>query len=117
VSKRESLLYLTDAVEAAEAIEAYWADLTFETFVCDRKTYSATIREYIVIGEAIAKTYDLLVQTVPDFPWRAVKDFRNIVVYEYFGVDPRMVWDLSTQELPQLKDHLVKMIEKLQDDS
>ena len=52
--KREIALYLEDALEAIEAVESYIDTLSFEEFREDRKTYSATIREYIVIGEAIA---------------------------------------------------------------
>ena len=40
-----------------------------------------------------------------------VKDFRNIVVHEYFGVDSQIVWDLTTIEL----DELVGNIEKLKE--
>lgn len=38
-----------------------------------------------------------------------VKDFRNFIVHEYFGVDPRVVWDLTTLELV---DNVMKLTEK-----
>ncbi len=107
MSKRGLLLYIDDAIESIEAIETYIDGLSFEVFKDDRKTYSATIREYIVIGEAISKAIDDLNSKIPDFPWRAIKDFRNVVVHEYFGVDSRIVWDLSTKELKQLKEKLL----------
>jgi len=107
MSDRNILLFIDDALESIEAIENYIDGITYETFIEDRKTYSATIREYIVIGEAISKTIDQLNREIPDFPWRAIKDFRNIVVHEYFGVDPRIVWDLSTIELHALKEKLL----------
>jgi len=37
-----------------------------------------------------------------------IKDFRNFIIHEYFGVDAQIVWDLTTQELPQLK---IKILE------
>jgi len=111
MSKRDSLLYIVDAIESIEAIESYIKDLSFEEFINDRKTYSATLREYIVIGEAISKTIELLNQEMPDFAWRAVKDFRNFIVHEYFGVDARMVWDLSMLELPELKSRFIEIKE------
>ncbi|MFN2359187.1 MAG: HepT-like ribonuclease domain-containing protein [Desulfotignum sp.] len=38
-------------MESIEAIESYVSDIdNFEDFASDRKTYSATIREYIIIG-------------------------------------------------------------------
>ena len=107
MSKRTVTLYIDDALEAIEAIESYIDGLSFCTFRDDRKTYSATIREYIVIGEAIAHTIDMLEEKIPDFPWRVIKDFRNIIVHEYFGVDAEMVWDISTGRLSELREKLV----------
>lgn len=40
-----------------------------------------------------------------------VKDFRNVIVHEYFGVNPKIIWDLTTQEL----DQMIGYIEKLKD--
>ncbi len=107
MSKRTITLYIDDALEAIEAIESYIEGRSFHTFRDDRKTYSATIREYIIIGEAIAHTIDVLEEKIPDFPWRVIKDFRNIIVHEYFGVDAEMVWDISTNRLSELKQKLI----------
>jgi len=66
------------------------------------------IRGYIVIGEAISTLIDTLEEKAPLYPWRMVKDFRNFIVHEYFGVDAQIVWDLTTQELDELVDHIKK---------
>jgi len=55
---------------------------------------------------------DILEEKVPAYPWRMVKDFRNFIVHEYFGVDAQIVWDLTTQEL----DELVSSIKKIEHD-
>jgi len=107
MSKREAELYLADALEAIDAVESYIKNISFETFKEDRKTYSATIREYIVIGEAIAHMIDELQDKIPSFPWRVIKDFRNLIVHEYFGVDAEIVWDVSINELDKLKENLL----------
>jgi len=88
MSKRDELLYIEDILESINAIEEYTQGLSFENFIGDRKTYSATIREYIIIGEAISKIINLLESRFPDFSWRMIKDFN-----EYFGVDAQIVWD------------------------
>ena len=106
MSKRDHRLYVEDILESVRAVESYMDGIDFDTFVNDRKTYSATIREYIIIGEAISSMIDLLEERVPDYEWRMVKDFRNFIVHEYFGVDPRIVWDLTTQELSLLKEKI-----------
>ena len=104
--KRDERLYIEDILESARAIEEFTRDMSFEDFKFDRKTYSATIREYIVIGEAISAMIDLLEEKAPNYPWRMVKDFRNLIVHEYFGVDAQIVWDLTTIELNELVEHV-----------
>lgn len=108
MSSREINLYVDDALEAISAIECYIDTLSFNHFREDRKTYSATIREYIIIGEAIAHTIKELEEKIPNFPWRVIKDFRNMIVHEYFGVDAEMVWDISTNKLSELKEKLIE---------
>lgn len=109
--KRDVRLYLADIDEAIAAIEDYTAGLDYETFAGDRKTYSATLREFIVIGEAIANIPDEIKKAVPTIEWRLIKDFRNFIVHEYFGVDARIVWDAVRQELPLLKIEVDRLLQ------
>lgn len=108
MSKRDVKLYIDDIVESANAIKSYVQDLNYEEFAADRKTFSATLREYLIIGEAVGKIIELLEKTSPDYPWRMIKDFRNFIVHEYFGVNPKIVWDLTTQELDLLLEQIKK---------
>ena len=103
---RDIQLYIEDLLESINAIQDFTAGMDFETFKADRKTYSATLREYIVIGEAVGHLIYLLEQQFPNYPWRMIKDFRNLIVHQYFGVDAKIVWDLCQKELPQLKSHI-----------
>lgn len=108
MSKRSVALYIKDITESAHAIKSYVDGIDYETFVNDRKTFSATLREYMVIGEAVGKIIDLLEKNSPEYPWRMIKDFRNFIIHEYFGVNPKIVWDLTTQELDLLLEEIKK---------
>ena len=113
MSKRDIRLYVDDILESIEAIESYIADINdFEYFISDRKTYSATIREYIVIGEAILPLIKLLEKKFPDYEWRMIKDFRNFIVHEYFGVDLKIIWDITKFELEVMKTK-IEIIKKI----
>ena len=67
--------------------------------------------EFIVIGEAIANIPDEIKKAVPTIEWRLIKDFRNFIVHEYFGVDARIVWDAVRQELPLLKIEVDRLLQ------
>lgn len=102
MSKRDFRLYLSEILESAMAIQEYVRGYTLEDFLHDRKTYSAVIREFEIIGEAVGKLPERVKQQHPEVPWQDVKDFRNILVHEYFGVDLEIVWQVVNLELPVL---------------
>ena len=113
---RDTLLYLNDILESIEAINMYLQEIDFDLFCQDRKTYSATIREFIIIGEAISKIINILQEESPEYPWRILKDFRNFIVHEYFGVDPKIIYDAATLELEEL-ELIIKKLKFEIDDS
>ena len=117
MSKRDTLLYIDDILDSIEAINLYIKDFSYEDFYNDRKTYSATIREFIIIGEAISKIISVLEIKYPSYPWRILKDFRNFIVHEYFGVNPQIVFDAATLELEELHTIILQMKEEKNDES
>jgi uncharacterized protein with HEPN domain len=58
MSRRNLALYLADILESGNAIFQFTAGMTFEDFRNDRKTCSAVIREFEIIGEAVGKLPD-----------------------------------------------------------
>jgi len=112
MSKRDVNLYLEDIKESIEAINRYVKDMSFEEFIEDRKTYSATIREFEIIGEAVGKIMDFLSQD-DTIAWRDIKDFRNLLIHEYFGIDFEIVWTTIEDDLPKLSKSVENFLNKL----
>lgn len=110
MSKRTDLLFLNDIIDSAEAIESFVKGIDFDAFVNDRKTYSATLRELEVIGEAAGKLSDDLKAANPHVDWRILKDFRNVLAHEYFGVNPEIVWDIVQNKISGLKGTISAII-------
>ena len=79
-------LRISDIIEAIENVLEYSKGMTFEQFVADRKTIDAVVRNFIIIGEATSHLPEEFIKRHPDIPWREMRDMRNIVVHEYFGV-------------------------------
>jgi uncharacterized protein with HEPN domain len=108
---RTQKLYLNDIHDSAKAIFEYTAGLSFEEFSKDRKTYAATIREFEIIGEAVGSLSEDAKARFPEVQWQDIKDFRNILAHEYFGVDLEIVWKVVQEDLPELYEVVVKLLE------
>lgn len=110
MTKRSDALYLDDILQSVLAIADYINDCDFEEFRNDRKTYSATIREFEIIGESIGKISEAIKVKYPDVAWRDIKDFRNLLIHEYFGVDAKILWNTINNDLPELGQQITAII-------
>ena len=73
--------------------------------------YEATLWNFGIIGEAVSQTpsdYKLL---HPEIEWVKIKDYRNILIHEYFGVNDLIVWDTIKFDLPDLKEKILQLLE------
>ena len=109
--RRSWELRILDIIEAIENALDYSAGMTCEQFIADRKTIDAVVRNFIIIGEAASHLPEEIIEMHLDLPWREMRDMRNIVVHEYFGVDYMIVWETLKKNLPPLLPllkHLIK---------
>lgn len=110
MSERPQFLYCRDILESGTAIQSYVQSMTCDTFVLDRMRYSAVIREFEIIGEAVGRLSAELKDGYPEIPWQDIKDFRNLLAHEYFGVDLEIVWNTIHNDLPMLLDAVQRIM-------
>ena len=113
MSERSQELYLSDILESIEAIESFVIGSDMKSFEADRKTYSATIRELEIIGEAIKNISDDIKMQYPEVLWQEIRSFRNKITHEYFGIDVRIVWDIVQNELELLNNQIHQILSSL----
>lgn len=113
---RPERLYLTDIVDAADAIARFLRGVDEAAFVQDELRQSAVLQKLIVIGEAAARLPRAFCEAHSEIPWPDIVAFRNIAVHEYFAVDWRIVWVTATQEVSLLRQQIGCLIEGVDDD-
>ncbi len=109
---RPEKLYLTDIIEAADAIERFVAGVDLTKFLGDELRQSAVLQKLIVIGEAVAQIPAEIRQRYPQVEWRKVVGLRNFAVHAYFSVSFPTVWVTATRDVPVLRKQVAEILEQ-----
>jgi len=109
---RDDRLRLLDILDSIAQIEQQSAKGR-EAFFQDPLIQVWMRHHLLIIGEAAAGLSREMRERNPEVSWRAAIAMRNIIVHEYFGVDPRQVWDAVTQDLPKLRRDVEEILEGL----
>ncbi|GAB4148695.1 MAG: DUF86 domain-containing protein [Cyanobacteria bacterium J069] len=65
-----------------------------------------------MIGEAANSLSADLKTQHPEIPWIQIIGLRNLLVHEYFRVDPQILWDITQTDLRPLKIAIQAIQEK-----
>lgn len=93
--EREWRFYLSDMIDFARRVLDYTDELDQATFIADRRTYDATLRNLELIGEAATNLPESVRATYPEVPWRLVIATRNRLIHAYLGIDDDTVRPLK----------------------
>ena len=104
--------YLTHILDAIETVEEYLEDVTYEQFTFNKMAIDAVVRELEIIGEASNNLSQQFRQDHPKIRWRRMKDMRNFLIHEYFGVNTKIVWDTCKSDVPTLKSFVKEALNK-----
>lgn len=102
--------WLLDMLQAAGKALEYAQGLTYEDFLARSLERDAILRQLTIVGEAVKRVSIELRTTHPEIPWKRVAGFRDIVVHDYFRVDPKEVWRILQEDLPSLITMLVPLV-------
>ena len=72
----------------------------------------AVSKDFEIIGEAAARLSSVFKSKYPETPWQKIKDFRNVLVHDYFDIDYDAMWQIIETRLPELKSQIEFMITK-----
>jgi uncharacterized protein with HEPN domain len=82
-----------------------------ETFVTDRRTFDAVVRNLEIMGEATKNLPAAVRERHPEVRWRGIAGFRDIAAHFYFGLKQEIVISIVYEELPNLVGALTAVLE------
>jgi len=100
---------LLDILDAIDRIGSYIGGMSYDGFLADRKTQDAVIRNVEIIGEAARALSEEFTERHSEVPWSEIVAMRNVIVHQYFGILPKVVWDVITNELPTLRSQIARL--------
>lgn len=106
-------LYVEDMLQYCSHILAFTSATTREEFLQDLKTQFAVIRAFQVLGEAgkrVSETPSGSDPRLTALPLREVYATRNRLVHGYETLNMETIWDISTSDIPSLKQDLEALL-------
>ena len=99
---REWRFYLYDVLGFGEKVLSYSAGMDQESFVADRRTYDATLRNLKLIGDAAPHIPIAVCQAHPEIPWNALFRTRDRLGHSYPSVRESDTWSFIRHAIPPL---------------
>jgi uncharacterized protein with HEPN domain len=99
---RDDREWLADIHEAITNIEKY-ALRGREAFLQEELIQVWMRYHFQVLGEPARNISGHFKEQHSDIPWPEIIAFRNMLIHYYFGIDPEVLWDIITHDLPPLK--------------
>lgn len=88
----------------------YCADYTYDSFTANMILVDACVFNLSQIGELCRVIDDAFAKAHPEIPWREIYGLRNRIVHDYEGVNLRLVWEILSEDIPELNKILQKLI-------
>ncbi len=108
---RDYFDYLNDILDAVIKVQYFIKGMTFDTFKADDKTVFAVIRAMEIIGEAVKHIPNDVRLSNPSIPWKSMAGMRDVLIHDYFGVDPESIWITARDKISPLEPILQQILE------
>lgn len=110
MSEKDSLS-LSAILDAISKVNQFTRSISDpDHFFQDVKTFDAVMMNFIVIGEMVDRLSEEFREGNTQIEWTRIKEFRNLVAHDYFGIDAEEVWQIITTDLHILEKEINKII-------
>ncbi|UQN05228.1 HepT-like ribonuclease domain-containing protein [Deinococcus sp. QL22] len=100
-----------DLLDALDRVERFTFPHTLTTFLADEQAQDAVLHNLARLGETTKFIPQRVQDTHPEVPWVLLRDIRNLVSHDYFGIDTELLRHTARHELPGLRAALQALAE------
>ena len=87
-------------------ILGYCEGCSYEAFAADSKLAEACVFNLSQMGELCRLADPDFMEKHKQIPWHEMYGLRNRIVHDYEGVNLRLVWEIISEDLPELEQLL-----------
>ncbi|MBY0268244.1 MAG: DUF86 domain-containing protein [Burkholderiales bacterium] len=103
--------HLWDMLTAAHEAHGVVQGISLEAFMADRLRLRALERTLELLGEAARRVSLPARASYPEIPWRALIGQRNLLAHEYGRINPALLYQAASDNVPSLIMALEQIIE------
>lgn len=93
-------------IQYSEKISEYVKGMDRDQFVSDSLVIDACVFNLSQIGELVGKISEDFENRNNDIRWRQIYGLRNRIVHDYEGVKFDLVWEIVSEDIPDLIEKL-----------
>ena len=99
-------------LESISKIETYINDGR-EVFINSALVQDAVLRNLQTLSESASLLSKDVQKNNNEIDWRRIRNFRNVIVHDYMGIDLEEVWQVIDKDLPIFKLNIQKIIDDM----
>ncbi len=94
----------------AAKLVVYCEGCDYDGFAADAKLVDVCVFNLSQVGELCRAVDDVYEKAHPEIPWREMYGLRNRIIHDYEGVNLRLVWEIISEDIPDLIEVLQKLL-------
>lgn len=113
--RKHDLVRIAHMIESGQDAISIAAGLSREEITADRIRWLALTRAVEIVGEAAFNISEQTRNQYPDIPWQDIIGMRHRLVHAYHDLNPGILWDTVTNEIPALVERLIEIRSEIED--
>ncbi len=106
---KDDKVYLKYILECIQKIEEDIA-CDHDKFMSSHLHQDAVLKNLHTLTESTQRISEKLKSTYNDVDWKGIAAFRNVLVHDYLGIDLDRIWQVVSEDIPELKKQILKML-------